>query len=147
MSSPTSRPCTVMPASHSGQWVMGSVPPSDSFQLVRHTKSALHPSLREGRRALITALMVPPSFGAVSRQHPRRVQTYSCPLTGASGQGLLSLHAISSRCSGLYSRQVILRAFHQLLALWRSPRTATRPIFAVVLFGCSLDAYIQGKDP
>ncbi len=147
MISPTSRPCTVMLASHSGQFVIASVPPSGSFQLVRHTKSALRPSLREGRRALTTALVIPPSFGAVSRQHPRRVQTYSCPLTGASGQGLLSHHAISSRCSGLYSRPVILRAFHHLLALWRSPRTVTRPIIAVVLFGCSLDAYTQGKDP
>src|SRR5690348_13551513 len=106
MSSPTSRPCTVMPASHSGHFVMDSVPPSLSFHLVRHTKSAPRPSLREGRRALITALVIPPSFGTVSRRHPRRVQTYSCPLTGASGQGLLSLHAISSRCSGLYSRPV-----------------------------------------
>src|SRR5690349_6245708 len=30
MSSPTRSPCTARPASHSGQWVMGSVPPSNS---------------------------------------------------------------------------------------------------------------------
>src|SRR5947209_7013740 len=53
-------------------------------------KNALHPSFAEGRRAHFMALMVPPSFVDASRHQPCRVLTYSCPLTGATGKGLLS---------------------------------------------------------
>ncbi len=146
MSSPTRRPCTAMPASHSGQFVMGSVPPSLSLPLCQTHKNALHPSLREGRRALSTALVIPPSFVSASRRQPRRVRTYSSPLTGASGKDLLSHHAISARSSGFYSRQVIMQAFHHSPALWRSPATATRPFKVFVLFSCSLHASYQVKD-
>src|SRR2546428_11419538 len=54
----------------------------------------------KGRRANSLTFVVPPSFGAASQQHPRRVQTYSRLLTGASGKALLSQHAISARSSG-----------------------------------------------
>src|SRR5712692_10164935 len=36
------------------------------------------------------ALVVPPSFVDASRHQPRRVLTYSSPITGATGKGLLS---------------------------------------------------------
>jgi hypothetical protein len=40
---------------------------------------------------MYTALVVPPLFVDVSRHQPRRVLTYSCPITGATGGVLLSL--------------------------------------------------------
>lgn len=55
--------------------------------------------LYKGRRALYSALVVPPSFVAVLQHQPRRVLTYSSPFTGTSGKGLLSHVAISSRSS------------------------------------------------
>src|SRR5271157_946590 len=100
MSSPTRRPCTVMSASHSGQCVMGCDSPFEFDYIILTNKNALHPSLREGRRAFYTALVIPPSFVDASRHQPRRVRTYSSPLTGAAGKGLLSREAISSRSSG-----------------------------------------------
>jgi len=84
----------------------------------RANKKALHPSFREGQRAKYTALVVPPSFVAASRHQPRRVLTYSSPLTGASGQGLLSHEAISSRDSGLFLQCIDIWAFHQPPTLW-----------------------------
>src|SRR2546422_49197 len=118
MSSPTRSPCTAMPPSHSGQWVMGSVPPSRSIPWCQTHKNALPPSLREGRRALCTALVIPPSCGAASRQHPRRVQTYSRPLTGASGKAYSRLTRFLLATPGFCSQVRNLWAFHQPPSLW-----------------------------
>jgi hypothetical protein len=127
MISPTMRSWTVISASHSGQCVTCCVPPLNSTRSFQTNKNALRPSLGEGRRALKIALVVPPSFVDASRHQPCRVLAYSSPLTGASGQGLLSHVAISSRSSGFYSRLIDLRASHQSLALWMQPGTVTRP--------------------
>src|SRR5436189_174802 len=106
MISPTMRSRTVISASHSGQCVMGCVPPSISTTSFQTNKNAFHPSLGEGRRALKIALVVPPSFVDASRHQPRRVLAYSSLITEASGQVLLSHYAISSRSSGFYSQRI-----------------------------------------
>src|SRR6266568_5157860 len=146
MISPTIRSRTVISASHSGQCVMCCDPPSNSTTSFQTNKNALRPSLREGRRALKSSIVVPPSFVDASRYQPRRVLTYSSPLTGASGQGLLSHNAISSRSSGFYSRLIDIRAFHQSLALWKQPGTATRPFKTLLLLSCSLNSCYKLKD-
>src|SRR5258708_360725 len=69
---------------------------------MRENKNALRPQLREGRRALYSALVVPPSFVDASRHRPCRVRLYSSLITEASGRGLLSHEAISSRSSGFF---------------------------------------------
>ena len=64
-------------------------------------KNALHPfAVKDEERHI--ALVVPPSFVDASRHQPCRVLTYSRPITGAAGRGLLSLSAISSRSSGVF---------------------------------------------
>ena len=147
MISPTMRSRTVISASHSGQCVMCCDPPSNSATSFKTNKNALRPSLSEGRRALKSALVVPPSFVDASRHQPRRVLTYSSPLTGASGQGLLSHNAISSRSSGFYSRLIDIRAFHQSLALCMQQGTATRPFKAFALFSCPCPCHSEPPLP
>jgi len=51
---------------------------------------------------MYSALVVPPSFVDASRHQPRRVLLYSSLITEASGRGLLSHEAISSRSSGVF---------------------------------------------
>src|SRR5258708_36554600 len=80
-----------------------------STTLVQANKNALHPSFWEGRRAINLALVVPPSFVDLSRHQPRRVQTYSSPITEASGLGLLSLTRFLLAAPGFYSRLVDIR--------------------------------------
>jgi hypothetical protein len=64
-------------------------------------KNALHPfAVKDEERHI--ALAVPPSFIDASRHQPRRVLTYSRPITGAAGRGLLSRQAISSRSSRVF---------------------------------------------
>src|SRR5258706_1099 len=104
MISPTIRSCTVISASHSGQCDICYVPPSNLTTLVQANKNALHPSFWEGRRAIFTALVVPPSFVDLSRHQPRRVQTYSSLITEVSGQDLLSLMRFLLAAPGFYSR-------------------------------------------
>src|SRR6266571_4489811 len=102
MISPIMRPCTVISASHSEQRAICCVPPLNSITSCQINKNALHPPSQEGRRAFHAALVVPPSFIDASRHQPCRVRTYSSPLSGASGRGLLSQLAISSSNSGFF---------------------------------------------
>src|SRR5579859_346915 len=100
MISPTMRPCRTISASHSGQCAIVDSP---FFFLKLHNcwrnvlepgrrtnKNALRPQNCKGRRAITIALVVPPSFVDASRHQPCRVLTYSSPITGATGKGLLS---------------------------------------------------------
>src|SRR2546426_4174390 len=75
-------------------------------------------SLCKGRRANWLIFVVPPSFGAASRQHPRRVQTYSRPLTGASGKAYSRLTRFLLATPGFCSQVRNLWAFHQPPSLW-----------------------------
>src|SRR5579859_3501673 len=60
----------------------------------------------KGRRAITIALVVPPSFVDASRHQPCRVLTYSSPITGATGKGLLSLTRFLLAAPGFYSQCV-----------------------------------------
>ncbi len=51
---------------------------------------------------MYSALVVPPLFVDASRHQPCRVRLYSSLITEASGRGLLSHEAISSRSSGVF---------------------------------------------
>ncbi len=73
------------------------------------------------------ALVVPPSFVDASRHQPCRVLTYSSPITGATGKGLLSHLRFLLAAPGFYSRFVDIRAFHHLPALWMQPETLLVP--------------------
>src|SRR5258708_756785 len=75
-----------------------------STTLVQANKNALHPSFWEGRRAIFTALVVPPSFVDLSRHQPRRVQTYSRLLTDTPLHALLSLMPFLLAAPRFYSR-------------------------------------------
>src|SRR5258708_2560775 len=113
---------------------------------MRENKNALRPQLREGRRALYSALVVPPSFVDASRHQPCRVRLYSSLITKASGRGLLSHEAISLAAPGFFSRFVNIRAFHQALALWMQPGTATRPFTAIALCSYRFRSRFEMKD-
>src|SRR5258707_7306909 len=95
---------TIISVSRSVQCFIFFNPPSNLTILGQANKNALHPSFWEGRRAIFTALVVPPSFVDLSRHQPRRVQTYSSLITEASGQGLLSLMRFLLAAPGFYSR-------------------------------------------
>src|SRR5579863_7301586 len=116
MISPTMRPCRTISASHSGQCAIVDSP---SFFLKLHNrcrnvlepgrrtnKNALRPQNCKGRRAIKIALVVPPSFVDASRHQPCRVLTYSSPITGATGKGLLSLTRFLLAAPGFYSQCV-----------------------------------------
>ncbi len=85
---------------------------------------------------MYSALVVPPLFVDASRHRPCRVRLYSSLITEASGRGLLSHEAISSRSSGFFSQCTDIWAFHQPPILWMQVTTATRPFKAFALFGC-----------
>src|SRR2546425_12485086 len=109
MISPIIRPCRVIPASHSGQCAMSCVPPSIdeiSRTYVKQQKTLFILRFREGRRATFVeqdaTLVVPPSFVGVLQHQPRCRVTPTGPITGATGRGLLSHRAISSRSFGVF---------------------------------------------
>ena len=102
-------------ASHSGQCAIVCSP---SFLLKlrgwcrnllepgrRTNKNALRPQNCKGRRAINMALVVPPSFVDASRHQPCRVLTYSSPITGATGKGLLSHTRFLLAAPGFYSQR------------------------------------------
>src|SRR5216684_465855 len=64
------------------------------------------------------ALVVPPSFVDASRHQPCRVLTYSSPITGATGKGLLSHLRFLLAAPGFYSQRIDVWAFHQPPTLW-----------------------------
>src|SRR6266567_4729514 len=112
MISPIMRPCTVISASHSEQRAICCVPPLNSITSCQINKNALHPPSQEGRRAFHAALVVPPSFIDASRHQPCRVRTYSSPLSGASGRGLLSqLARYSGKSGGVFTFGRVQTAF------------------------------------